>query len=224
MIKTKADYLYYLEADRIAKSKPLNTGLLTFIKHFIFPDRIWQFQKALRKYEFYKNCREGFQWVPLKLLAYRRYRNLSLKLGYTIPANVFGPGLSIAHVGSIVINGGAKIGANCRIHVGVNIGTQAGYSNRAPTLGDNCYIGPGVKIFGMINIPNCTVIGANAVVTRSFEDEHRVVLGVPAKSIKEANVFEVLIPATIIIEKELHKKYDLQGLPAQALNKKFNFR
>ena len=45
-------------------------------------------------------------------------------------------GLSIAHVGTIVINGGACIGKNLRIHVCTNIGTKAGTSVLAPIIGD----------------------------------------------------------------------------------------
>lgn len=40
---------------------------------------------------------------------------LGEKLGFSIGLNVFGPGLSIAHYGCIVVNSGARIGTNCRI-------------------------------------------------------------------------------------------------------------
>lgn len=42
--------------------------------------------------------------------------------GFSIPVNSFGPGLSIAHGGTIVVNNTARIGKNCRIHEGVTIG------------------------------------------------------------------------------------------------------
>ena len=51
-----------------------------------------------------------------------KLRKLQIKLGFPIPSNVFGPGLSIAHYGTIVVSEHASIGCNCRIHVGVNIG------------------------------------------------------------------------------------------------------
>lgn len=104
-------------------------------------------------------------------------------LGFTIPTNVFGPGLNIAHRGTIVVNGFTKVGANCRIHACVNIGTKAGYRDVAPTIGDNVYIGPGVKIFGDVKIANGVAIGANAVVNKSFEEEHVTIAGVPAKKL-----------------------------------------
>ena len=80
---------------------------------------------------------------------------------------MFGPGLSIAHAGTIVVNSNAKIGANCRIHVCVNIGADVTDGSKAPIIGDNCYIGPGAKLFGSIILGNNVGIGANAVVNKS---------------------------------------------------------
>jgi len=105
-----------------------------------------------------------------------------MKLGFSIPLNVFGPGLGIAHYGTIVVNGNAKVGANCRIHIAVNIGANGG--KEAPQLGDNVYIGPGAKIFGDIRIADHVKIGANAVVNKSFDEEGAVIVGIPAKRVK----------------------------------------
>jgi serine O-acetyltransferase len=71
----------------------------------------------------------------------------------------------LAHWGTVVIHPEARVGANCRIHVGVVIGMSYGAT---PTIGDNVYIGPGVKIFGDVNIASGSVIGANSVVTTSM--------------------------------------------------------
>ena len=114
-----------------------------------------------------------------------RYKRLSVKLGFTIPANAFGPGLSIAHRGTIVVHGKARIGANCRIHVCVNIGAQAGDETAVPVLGNNIYIGPGAKIFGKIEIADGIAIGANAVVNKSFTEPNITIAGVPAKKIAD---------------------------------------
>ena len=80
------------------------------------------------------------------------------------------------------MNPNAKIGKNCRIHVGVNIGSAAD-SDETPVIGDNVYIGPGAKIFGGIVIGNNTVIGANAVVNKSFPEGGVTIGGIPAKII-----------------------------------------
>jgi serine O-acetyltransferase len=114
-------------------------------------------------------------------------------LGFSIPINVFGPGLSIAHRGTIVVNHGARVGANCRLHVCVNIGTEAGKSNGAPEIGDNCYIGPGAKLFGPIRLGDNLAIGANAVVNASFPEGNMTIGGVPAKKISDKGSDGLLI-------------------------------
>jgi len=219
LIKSKKEYLYYLEADRVAKSLPSKINLLQRAKNILFPDYIWEFQKTLRKLEYFINCKKGIPALLKRYFITRRFKKLSFKLGYTIPPNVFGPGLSIAHYGTIIVNGKAKIGANCRLHACVNIGTKAGYSGKAPTIGDNCYIGPGAKIFGDINIANGTAIGANSVVTKSFFEQNIAIAGVPGKKISEVDTLDFLIPATQIIKKGLHVKGDLSGIPAIELKK-----
>ncbi|MBP7507418.1 MAG: hypothetical protein KA807_06345 [Prolixibacteraceae bacterium] len=203
MIESKEDYCYYLEADRIAKAIPKKLCLRQRLINLFFPNYVWKFQKSLRKVEYFKNRKKNILTKLEYFLVYKRYKKLSYKLGFSIPPNVFGPGLSIAHHGTIIVNSAARIGANCRLHACVNIGTKAGYGGKAPVIGDNCYIGPGAKIFGDIKIGNNIAIGANAVVNKSFEGENMIIAGVPAKVISGVDVFKILIPATIIIDKGL---------------------
>ena len=120
------------------------------------------------------------------------YHALSVKLGFSIPHNIFGPGLAIVHYGTIVISPKCKIGKNCRIHAGVNIGAYGG--EEAAAIGDNVYIGPGAKIIGSVKIGNNSVIGANAVVTKDVPDGVTVG-GVPAKIISTNNSSKHLIKA-----------------------------
>jgi serine O-acetyltransferase len=79
------------------------------------------------------------------------------------------------------VNGGAKIGANCRIHPDVVIGAGASYRYKALKIGDNVFIGPGAKIFGDITIADGIAIDANAVVNKSFLETNITIAGVPAK-------------------------------------------
>ena len=184
MIKSKSDYLRYLEQDRLSLN--VKGGLKDWLTH-----DIWHFQKALRKLEYYKNTSSNIVTKSYALYLQFRVRKLGRNLGFSIPANVFGPGLSIAHAGTIVVNGRCKIGANCRVHVCVNIG--GGLSKRAnpPVIGDDCYIGPGAKIYGDITIGNNVAVGANAVVNKSFGD-NLTVGGIPAKLITDKGPLDIL--------------------------------
>ena len=155
---------------------------------------MWKFQRVLRHLEYLTNCKKN---IFLRKIVSIRYRYLSYKLGFTIPINVFGPGLAIAHYGTIVVNGNAKIGKNCRIHVCVNIGSKAGEAYVAPTIGNNCYIGPGAKLFGTIIIGDNTAIGANAVVNKSFPNGNVTLGGIPAKVVSQKGTEGLLIKGEV---------------------------
>ena len=66
---------------------------------------------------------------------------------------------------------------------------QNWHEQDTPTIGDNCFIGPGAKIFGRIKIGNRIVIGANAVVNKSFETDDVTIAGIPARVVKETGRF-----------------------------------
>ena len=177
MIKTKDDLMYYLECDRIALGN-------SYKRPRIFTDEVWRFQRSLRRLEYYTNSGRG---GILGMMERVRFHRLSVKLGFSIPINVFGPGLSIVHYGAIVVAQGAKIGANCRIHEGVTIGATNG-SSKAATIGDNVFIGSGAKIIGDVIISSNVAIAANAVVNRDVIcDNGCTVGGVPAKIISLNN-------------------------------------
>lgn len=115
---------------------------------------------------------------------YARWRLhvLMLKTGIVIQPNCFGPGLSIAHAGTIIVHPDVRVGSNCRILACVNIGT--GSDSMVPKIGDNCYIGPGVKMFGGIVIGDNVKIGANAVVNKSFPEGNCTLVGIPAHKVE----------------------------------------
>lgn len=99
-----------------------------------------------------------------------------------------GPGLLIAHVSSIIIGAGSRIGANCdirqKITLGGNFNKTDAEGRSQPTLGDNVSLGVGVVILGPVKIGDNSIIGANAVVTRDIPP-NSIAGGVPAKVIKE---------------------------------------
>lgn len=190
MIFSKKVYKEYLKSDAIALGMNSNSFKFKLINIF-FPNYIWLFQKTLRKFEYYHNCKnKGLTKFYCLYLKYK-FRKISLKLGFSIPINTIGPGLSIVHYGPIVINIATKVGKNCRIHPCVNIGASGGKAE-APQIGDNVYIGPGAKIYGDIKIANNIAIGANAVVNKSFNDENIAIAGVPAKSIGKIDIKQII--------------------------------
>lgn len=162
------------------------TGLLDAPLSIRIKDRRFRFYRSLRMAEYYTDSRRGLFGRLLGKLLRFRHDLLCQRYGWTIPIHVFGPGLAIVHVGTIVVSGDAKIGKNCRLNVCTNIGraeTSAGIG--APVLGDNVYLGPGAKLFGPIVIGDDTAIGANAVVNRSFPEGHCTLAGVPARVVSD---------------------------------------
>ena len=183
-----------MEADRLALG-------ITHKKPRILGDEVWIFECQLRKAEFYKNCKRGKIWEIFYKFALIKLYILSLILGFTIPLNVFGPGLAIVHRGTIVVSNYAKVGSNCRIHADVNIGLKAGSLNKAPRIGNNVYIGPGAKLFGDIEIADNIAIGANSVVNRSFSMPGQSIAGVPAQKISNNGSEGLIIKGAKIIIK-----------------------
>lgn len=182
MIQSKQEYNYYLERDRVASSIPPMNSLKAKIRQFFFPSYEWKFIKALRWLEYCENVKKNHRGGVIQwLLAKYKFRKISVKLGFSIPINVFGSGLSLPHRGNIIVNPQTRIGENCRIHVGVNIGA---HHDKAPKIGNNVYIGPGAIIFGDIEIADNVSIGANATVNKSVLEPNSVVAGTPAKVVK----------------------------------------
>lgn len=137
----------------------------------------------LRKEEYYFNARKNPFDTFMYLLFFRKKNILGNKLGFKIPRNCFGPGLTIAHHGEIIVNENAVIGANALLHGGNCIGNN-GTPGNAPTIGDGLDLGIGAKIIGNVTLGDNVIVGANAVVTKSFEGNCTVV-GLPAKKIKD---------------------------------------
>jgi serine O-acetyltransferase len=137
------------------------------------------FQRILRRAEFLSGQRTWTArlWLPVLKV---RLILLGERIGIAIPCGVFGPGLSIAHGGAIVVNGGARVGARCRIHQGVTLGSTAA---GAPTLGDDVFLGPNSVVIGAVTIGTGVTIGAGCVVTKDFPP-NVTVAGVPARVIQ----------------------------------------
>ena len=184
--------MFYLEADRISAK-------IDHKKPKFFGDEVWKFQILLRKVEYYLNCgKDIFDKLLLKYYWYR-YHNLSIKLGFSVPPNVCGPGLNLAHYGTLRINGKVKIGENCRIHVNVSLASATEGKAGGPVIGNNVYIAPGVKMFGDLEIADNIAIGANSVVNKSFLEEGITIAGVPARKINNRGSFGFITKGTEIL-------------------------
>lgn len=155
MITTKEELEEFLEADKIALGiKKSRSSIISF------KDRIWKYQIIYRKYEYARNFLNKNSLY--KLLLKYRFEKKSLQLGFSIPINTFDKGLSIAHYGTIVVNGKTKIG-------------------------NNIFIGSGAKIIGDITIADYVSIGAGIIVLHSVIEEGITVAGVLACKVSDNN-------------------------------------
>lgn len=176
MIDNKESYRRYLEQDRLALGRKKDK------RPRCFGDEIWKFEILLRKVEYDINCRRGLAGRIIGKYHKFRFHRLSVKLGFTIPPNVFQEGLSIPHYGTIVVHGSVRAGRNCRLQEGVTIGATGG-SHKAAVIGDNCYFGSGAKVIGEVTIADDVAVGAGAVVARDITEAGTTWAGVPARKI-----------------------------------------
>ena len=179
MIHNKKDLLYYMEEDRKAFNKPKSYSFKKKIANLIFKDGNFEYMKCLRKLEYYTNV--GGVWRY-----YYAYKlgKLQKRTGIDLHPNVAGAGLHLGH-GKVVINAGSKIGEHCKILSDVTIGAQGSKHRRIapPRIGNRVFIGTGARLIGDIEIADDIVIGANAVVTKSFLEPGITIAGVPARKI-----------------------------------------
>lgn len=112
-----------------------------------------------------------------------RLHKLSIKLGFSIPCNVFEYGLVIPHYGTIVVGEGNKIGAYCVLHTSTCI--TAGKKR----IGRGLYVSTGAKIIHDIELGEGITIGANSIVNKDCVQINKMLAGVPAKIIKPIDIW-----------------------------------
>lgn len=168
-IKNRADYELFKKLDLEAH------GASRWLPHHAITKPELYYQRLLRWAEY----TQTFKGAGKALYAVARVRlaRYSLKTGISIPLGVFGPGLSIAHYGSIVVNDEARFGRFCRIHSATNVGVADG---GVPKFGDFVYLAPGATVFGAVEVGSRSVIGANAVVNKDVP-EGSTAVGAPAR-------------------------------------------
>ena len=178
MIDSRQKYREYIRQDQLALGRKQDA------RPRLFGDEIWKFEILLRKVEYDLNCRRGVMGKLVGKWHKMRFHRLSVRLGFTIPPNVFGPGLSIPHYGTIVVHGNVRAGKNCRLQEGVTIGATNG-SHEAAVIGDNWYFGSGAKVIGAVRIADDVAVGANAVVTKDIAESGVTWAGAPAGKISD---------------------------------------
>lgn len=169
-IRNRADYERFLHADLAARGMSQLPWMYWYrnpLIHFMVLLRHCEYLHATARTPW---ARAWFKWRSIQR------RRAGARLGITMTINTCGPGLYIAHWGSVVISSEAQIGANARVHAAVSI-------TRNPIIGDNVYFGPGCVVTGDINIGDNAQIGANAVVARDVP-AGATVMGNPARVIK----------------------------------------
>lgn len=183
MIESKADLKRYIAED------------MSFYHQYSKRDRLilWAIQDPaclifrylhyLRKEEYYSNVRRDILGKVLYFYYFRRKNQLGNKLGFKIPKNCFGPGLSIYHHGNIIVNEATRVGANCRLHGNNCIGNK-GKIDLAPVIGNNLDLGFGACVIGGVTLGDNIAVGANAVVVKSNPKDTITLVGVPARELK----------------------------------------
>lgn len=180
VIRSRRDLRVFLELDLRAH------GLTRWRWHYRFFKPELRYQRVLRRVEYLSSL--GVWARPLRLAARLQLARESVRTGISVPPGTFGPGLSIAHHGSVVVNHRVRAGAFCRIHSATNLGS---YKGAAPELGDFVYIGPGAVVFGGVRIGDRAVVGANAVVRADVPADSTAV-GSPARIIPERSSARVM--------------------------------
>lgn len=170
-------YLIYTDFYRITEELTIKNFIISLMN---VPGFQYCFWMRVCKYLKYKKLIKVFFYPFAKGLL----RHYTYKYGISIPFTAsIGEGFYIGHFGGIIVNGKVIIGKNCNISQDVTIGLKVGGKNPGiPTIGNNVYIAPGVKIFGNIKVGNNVALGANCVVAKDVPD-NAVVVGVPGKII-----------------------------------------
>lgn len=186
-IKSKKELEMFIKTDRIAC---FGSDKISFEKKLRnpFKTNLFDFLKLLRKYEYLCFKRDSSKnAIKSKLTSFQiklidiKKNNLSLKLGIEINPFHCGKGVRICHP-NVVING--YTGDNCIFHGNNVIGNKkTGSKTDIPKIGNNVDIGTGAIIIGDVVIADNCVIGAGAVVTKSFSKPGTLIAGVPAKEI-----------------------------------------
>ena len=174
MILTKKQLNEYLQIEKpfyIKSKKELLFSFFSISESGI----LWKYQKRLRVWEYHQNAGHRIRCAIWKFRTIR----IGRKYNISISPNCFGKGMHIMHLGSILVNSETRVGDYCLLNINVAFVSTSG-KNGAPKLGSHCKIGIGATLIGDICLQNNIVVGAGAVVTKSFLESNITLVGVPA--------------------------------------------
>ena len=171
------------------------------LKQYIIQDLKWTGGHVVRTFLSRYIFEPGFKytfWLRLTRFMYLRWgmpmavipgvflKHYSYKYHFDISFRAqIGPGLTIGHMGYIIVTSDTVIGQNCMLRPGVVFGKKiSGNNDHGCTVGDNVSFGVGSKIVGKRYIGNNVIVGANAVITHDVPS-NCTVAGVPARVINE---------------------------------------
>lgn len=149
---------------------------------------IYRFLLHLRRYEYLITCPTIVLKKIQRFWHLRQYQTFGKKLGYMIGDGVLGEDVILYHRGSIIINPEVRMGSKCKFHGDCCLGVARTGQSGCPTLGNGVDVGIGARVLGDIYIADNIIIGANAVVTRSFYEPGITIAGIPARKVKDAPV------------------------------------
>ena len=179
IITSRSELQFFIQADRIMNGLPLKISMANKLSWLL--SKSWwgvkiNYLECLRCYSYYKQAR-GFVNRIMRLYYGRKFRRLSLKLGYSIGEDVFGYGLVLPHYGTVVVGGTNRVGNFATIH------TLTCIADCHSVIGDNLDLATGTVISKQVRVGDSVSSCANSSITDDIPS-NSLVAGSPAKIVR----------------------------------------